>query len=66
MIESTEVEQDGPAGYSADDLHKIGNTWMTRIKAAEKREKDWTEEAEKAEAIYLCSNEHGRWNKCNA
>lgn len=46
--------------YTKDDLERIGQHWLTRIKASEKREDDWMKTAERAENIYLCNNEDGQ------
>ncbi len=43
-----------------DDLDRIGREWSDRIKAAEKREKDWIDEAEKAECAYLVDAKDGK------
>ncbi|MGL4406691.1 MAG: hypothetical protein ACRCT6_13090, partial [Notoacmeibacter sp.] len=39
--------------YTADNLKKLGEKWMVKIRAAEKREKNWCEQAEAAETSYL-------------
>ena len=46
--------------FTKDDLERIGKQWMGRIAASETREKDWMEQAERAENIYLCNNEDGK------
>jgi len=46
--------------YTREDLDRIGQHWLSRIKAAEAREKDWMDTAERAENIYLCNNEDGQ------
>ena len=38
---------------------ELGQKWLDRIRAAEKREEKWTEQALRAEAIYLNRQEHG-------
>jgi hypothetical protein len=38
---------------SAEQLRKMGNKWLDRIRAAEKREQDWRDDAEGAEKAYL-------------
>lgn len=43
--------------YSKDDLDRIGRKWIERITAAGKREKAWLDDAEKAEAAYLCDGD---------
>lgn len=40
--------------YTKDDLEKMGQKWLDRIKQAEKREERWIKDAEKAETAYLC------------
>lgn len=40
-----------------DELRKLGEKWMERIRAAEKREKHWADEAEAAETAYLSDRE---------
>lgn len=40
-----------------NELLLLGKRWMSRIKAAEKREQDWMKDAERAEGIYLCDQE---------
>jgi len=42
----------GPSKMSPDDLRKLGKKWCERIRAAEKREQDWMDEAEAAEKAY--------------
>jgi hypothetical protein len=37
-----------PAAMTADDLRKIGKKWLDRIKEADKRERPWFEQAERA------------------
>lgn len=39
-------------------LDEMGKRWMARIDAAEERERKWIKQAEHAEAIYLCDDEH--------
>jgi hypothetical protein len=39
--------------YSGDDLKRLGSAWIDKIKQAEKREKDWMDDAEDAECAYL-------------
>jgi hypothetical protein len=41
------------APMTASDLQRIGQKWLTKIKASEKREDFWRTEAEKAEKSYL-------------
>lgn len=36
------------------ELLKEGNKWIARIRAAEKREQDWTDDAEAAEKAFAC------------
>ena len=43
-----------------DDLEKIGREWTDRIKASEKREKDWRDQAEEAECAYLVDAKDGK------
>lgn len=43
--------------YTRDDLAKIGKEWIERIKESEKREHSWRDQAEKAEAAFLCDDE---------
>ena len=43
-----------------DDLERIGREWSDRLKASEKREKDWRGEAEKAECAYLVDAKDGK------
>ncbi len=50
------TDEDQPR-FSHDDLKKMGEKWLSRIKTAEKREDDWTKSATKAEAAYLCDSE---------
>lgn len=38
--------------YSADDLSKLGQKWLERIRAAEKRESDWIKDAEAADRAF--------------
>ena len=48
--------------YTRADLEKLGQKWLTRIAAAEKREDKWMKDAAKAEGIYLagqCDDEDG-------
>lgn len=48
--------------YTRADLEKLGQKWLTRISAAEKREDKWMKDAAKAEGIYLagqCDDEDG-------
>lgn len=48
--------------YTRADLEKLGQKWLTRIAAAEKREDKWMKDAAKAEGIYLagqCDEEDG-------
>lgn len=40
--------------YSAASLKEIGERWLSRILASEKREEAWRKEAEAAETAYLC------------
>lgn len=46
--------------YTREDLDRIGQRWLSRIKASETREDDWMKTAERAENIYLCNNEGGQ------
>jgi hypothetical protein len=46
---------------TGDDMRKLGAKWADRLRAAEKREKDWAKDAEEAETAYLSDREsHGR------
>ena len=45
--------------YTKDDLERLGARWLERIKASEKREKEWSDAAQDAEAAYLCDDEEG-------
>lgn len=48
--------------YTRADLEKLGQKWLARIAAAEKREEAWMKDATKAESIYLagqCDDEEG-------
>ena len=50
------MEYDNPAPdepMTPDDLRKIGQKWLDRIKAAKKREKDWFQEAERAADAFV-------------
>ena len=53
-------DQEQAPKYKREDLDRIGQHWLSRIAASEVREKDWTETAERAEAIYLCDNTEGQ------
>lgn len=48
---------DQEAKYTGEDLKRLGETWMERIRAAEKREDKWIKQAEAAEAAYLCDED---------
>lgn len=48
------------AEYTADDLRRIGAKWLEHIAQAEKREKDWLDDAEAAETAYLCGRGHDK------
>ena len=51
---------DAPAApMTADDLRKIGQKWLDRIKAADKREADWFQQAERAVDVFSASNKTG-------
>lgn len=39
--------------YTPDDLARLGQKWLERIRMAEKREDRWMKDAERAETIYL-------------
>jgi len=54
--ESDVDADDAPEGMTADELKRMGKKWLDKIKAAEKREKAWTDEAEKAEKAYLAND----------
>lgn len=41
------------AEYTRDDMEKLGQKWLERIRMSEKREDKWMKDAEKAESIYL-------------
>lgn len=49
-----------PSTNEADDkgaeLLRLGNKWLERIRAAEKREEDWMKDAEAAEKAYSCDH----------
>lgn len=45
--------------YTPKDLKQMGEKWLARIRAAEKREDSWIKDAEKAEAAYVCDNSTG-------
>lgn len=48
------TEYDEPqAKYTRDDLDKLGQKWLERIAAADKREEKWVESAEAAEKAFL-------------
>jgi len=50
------------AEYTADDLARLGQKWLERIRLSEKREDRWMKDAERAESIYLagqCEEEGG-------
>lgn len=40
--------------YTKSDLERIGQDWLERIAAADKRDEKWFKSAKEAEAIYLC------------
>lgn len=40
--------------YTKADLEKLHAKWMDRIRMSEKREENWTQDAEKAEKAFLC------------
>jgi len=43
-------------GYTATDLERIGKRWVDRIRAQEKAEEDWIDDAEGAEVAYLAND----------
>lgn len=43
--------------YTLEDMKRIGAKWLDRIKASEKREKKWRDNAEQAETAYLCDDD---------
>lgn len=45
--------------FSGDDAKSIGEKWLSRILASEKREDLWIKDAEAAESAYLCRKEDG-------
>jgi hypothetical protein len=45
--------------YSRDDMEKLGQKWLERIRMSEKREDKWMKDAEKAESIYLAGQGEG-------
>jgi hypothetical protein len=47
--------------YDGDKLHKEGQKWLQRIRAAETREKDWRDDAAAAEKAYAADtkSDHG-------
>jgi hypothetical protein len=47
------------ADYSRDDMEKLGQKWLERIRMSEKREDKWMKDAEKAESIYLAGQGEG-------
>lgn len=47
----------GDGGMSADELRRLGQKWLTRIKASEKREKAWIDNAGEARKAYLADRE---------
>lgn len=49
------VSQGG--GHNEADLKNIGQKWIERIRASEKREDRWIKDAEQAEAAYLCGSD---------
>lgn len=55
MIEETQAAEGGE--YSADDLVRIGRTWIERIEMAEKREDQWIRDAKAAETAYLADDD---------
>lgn len=59
MNDDYSADDQGPK-YKREDLDRIGQHWLSRIAASELREKDWTDTAERAEAIYLCNNTEGQ------
>lgn len=46
------MTDDDQTEYSRDDLDRIGEKWIEKIRQSEKRDKDWMDAAEKAEAAY--------------
>lgn len=56
MDEREEIEG---GEYSRDDLRRIGARWMEKIRASEKREKTFMDDAKNAEEIYLCEGDSG-------
>ena len=52
MTEYDEPQAEKPA-YTRDDLDKLGQKWLERIAAADKREEEWMESAGEAENAYL-------------
>jgi hypothetical protein len=47
-------EEDAPeVAQTPDDLRKIGQKWLSRIRAADKRDKDWADQAELATKAFL-------------
>ena len=51
-------DDDAPApGLKREELLRIGRKWLEKIAASEKREANWIESAEKAEAAYLADDE---------
>ena len=55
-----EIQEADGGKYNREDLDRIGQQWLSRIKASERREDEWMKTAERAENIYLCNNEDGQ------
>lgn len=43
-------------GFNDADLRRLGAQWCERIRASEKRDKEWIDMAERAEAAYSCDD----------
>lgn len=55
MIDEDDAE--AAPGMTGDELRKMGQKWLDRIRAAEKRDKAWFETAEAAQKAYLADAE---------
>lgn len=51
------------AGYSRADLERIGKEWIDKIRASEKRERKWFDDARAAEVAFLNDNESDQGGK---
>lgn len=51
------AELEEKANYTPEDLKRIGEKWLERIRASEKREDAWLKDARSAERAYLCDSD---------